>query len=80
MKKSIILTATIMSLILGACNSSSNKGGPTDKNAPQTFSLDTIKLKSGVTFYECPMNPEVISDKPGQCPKCGMDLSEMKKH
>jgi hypothetical protein len=26
------------------------------------------------TLYTCPMHPEVISDKPGQCPKCGMDL------
>lgn len=24
--------------------------------------------------YTCPMHPEVISDKPGECPKCGMDL------
>jgi membrane fusion protein, copper/silver efflux system len=24
--------------------------------------------------YTCPMHPEVISDKPGKCPKCGMDL------
>jgi hypothetical protein len=24
--------------------------------------------------YTCPMHPEVISDKPGSCPKCGMDL------
>lgn len=24
--------------------------------------------------YQCPMHPEVISDKPGTCPKCGMDL------
>jgi Cu+-exporting ATPase len=24
--------------------------------------------------YTCPMHPEVISDKPGPCPKCGMDL------
>jgi hypothetical protein len=24
--------------------------------------------------YTCPMHPEVTSDKPGQCPKCGMDL------
>lgn len=26
--------------------------------------------------YTCPMHPEVQSDKPGQCPKCGMDLVE----
>ena len=24
--------------------------------------------------YTCPMHPEVTSDKPGQCPKCGMAL------
>ncbi|CAN5615539.1 hypothetical protein BH10BAC5_BH10BAC5_02230 [soil metagenome] len=24
--------------------------------------------------YTCPMHPEVMQDKPGTCPKCGMDL------
>ncbi len=24
--------------------------------------------------YACPMDPEVVSDHPGSCPKCGMDL------
>lgn len=24
--------------------------------------------------YTCPMHPEVISDKPGKCPKCKMNL------
>ncbi len=27
--------------------------------------------------YICPMHPDVISDKPGNCPKCGMDLVEV---
>ena len=26
------------------------------------------------TVYTCTMHPEVISDKPGKCPKCGMEL------
>jgi Cu(I)/Ag(I) efflux system membrane fusion protein len=28
--------------------------------------------------YTCPMHPEVISDKPGKCPKCGMNLIPIK--
>ncbi len=28
--------------------------------------------------YSCPMDPEVVSNKPGKCPKCGMDLVEKK--
>ena len=28
--------------------------------------------------YTCTMHPEVVSDKPGKCPKCGMDLVLMK--
>ncbi|OYZ47287.1 MAG: hypothetical protein B7Y19_07935, partial [Sphingobacteriales bacterium 24-40-4] len=26
------------------------------------------------TIYTCPMHPEIQSDKPGNCPKCGMKL------
>ena len=29
--------------------------------------------------YTCPMHPEVISNKPGTCPQCGMDLVEKKQ-
>jgi transcription initiation factor IIE alpha subunit len=30
------------------------------------------------TKYTCPMHSEVILDKPGKCPKCGMTLVKMK--
>jgi hypothetical protein len=29
--------------------------------------------------YSCPMHPDVVSDKPGKCSKCGMDLIKSKK-
>ena len=29
------------------------------------------------TRYTCPMHPEVISDRPAPCPKCGMALEPM---
>ncbi len=25
-------------------------------------------------YYTCPMHPEIVNDKPGSCPKCGMAL------
>ena len=28
--------------------------------------------------YICPMHPDVRTDKPGSCPKCGMNLIEVK--
>ncbi len=31
------------------------------------------ELKQGAV-YTCPMHPEIISDQPGSCPKCGMAL------
>jgi RND family efflux transporter MFP subunit len=31
------------------------------------------------TVYTCPMHPEVISDEPGVCAKCNMDLGPMDK-
>src|SRR6266446_3423345 len=28
--------------------------------------------------YTCPMHPEVVTDYPGKCPKCGMTLVPLK--
>ena len=44
-----------------------------------TLAPDTAKakkVKPAKVQYTCPMHPEVISEKPGKCPKCGMTLEK----
>lgn len=30
--------------------------------------------REGGVLYQCPMHPEIVQDRPGSCPICGMDL------
>ena len=40
-------------------------------NQGQTMSMFQ---SSGTGGFTCPMHPDVRSDQPGRCPKCGMNL------
>lgn len=64
MKKIIlsIMAIAIVALVAISCENKNN-------NIPENTHTTTQQ-------YTCPMHPEVISDKPGSCPKCGMDLVE----
>jgi len=33
-----------------------------------------VKKVSEKVVYTCPMHPEILKDKPGKCPTCGMNL------
>ncbi|MBS1528135.1 MAG: hypothetical protein JST19_20985 [Bacteroidetes bacterium] len=37
------------------------------------------KVKTAKVLYTCPMHPDVISDKPGKCPKPGCGMTLVKK-
>ncbi|MEY8760308.1 multicopper oxidase domain-containing protein [Chryseobacterium sp. MD-1] len=37
---------------------------------------NTVKRSDSQKIYTCPMHPEITSDQPGKCPKCGMELVE----
>ena len=41
---------------------------------PAPTSQDGAPIKGSQASYVCPMHPEVTSDEPGKCPKCGMAL------
>lgn len=80
MKKKIFIPAVAFAFIFGACINSSNTDEKiSTNNAATTQNLDTTKLAKGSVFYQCPMHPEVTSDKAGSCSKCGMDLEKVEK-
>lgn len=62
MKTKLVLAVIVGSMItFAACHSSTKQETKSTEQA--------VKVQ-----YTCSMHPEVISDKPGKCPKCGMDL------
>ena len=50
---------------------------PPDKTLAMVAQMDdpaAMPEGAGPVTYACPMHPEVTSDRPGRCPKCGMKL------
>jgi len=47
-------------------------------NATKTDPKTDVQAENVEVYYTCTMHPEVQSDKPGKCPKCGMELVEVK--
>ncbi len=44
---------------------------------PHPPATRTAPPRSGAAQYTCPMHPEIVRDKPGRCPICGMHLEPL---
>jgi PBP1b-binding outer membrane lipoprotein LpoB len=86
MRKAIGLTAVIVLFIAGVvlvvsgC-SNSKPAANAETAAAVSAAPVTVSAASGAAstavkkvLYTCPMHPQIISDKPGKCPICGMTL------
>ena len=49
------------------------------QNSEKTESADTTHGGHGNVYYTCSMHPQVMQEKPGNCPICGMKLIEVTK-
>jgi hypothetical protein len=56
-----------------------NAGWYDNPKGTVAYRVDGPKEEEGAMEYVCPMHPEVRQDKPGNCPKCGMELKPEKK-
>lgn len=50
---------------------------PKEKLSTEACSEDSCTIQSSLTQYTCPMHPDIIKDKPGSCPICGMALEPL---
>jgi len=74
MKKVFLVAAVLLSFafVFTACNDNDNKAKAEQDN--KTVSEQLAKDE----MYTCTMHNEVMSDHPGECPKCEMKLVKQK--
>lgn len=71
MKRNILFQLTCIVFFISAISCSN-----TSTSQKETTSLTDSTSLQTTSLYICPMDTEVQSDKPGTCPKCGMDLEK----
>ncbi|MBO3272093.1 heavy metal-binding domain-containing protein [Hymenobacter defluvii] len=78
--KSILLHGFALASLLLATGCSDKGSAPTDTTTstttaqPASTDVHGPAVEPKAAQYTCPMHPDVVSDHPGKCPKCGMAL------
>ena len=83
----------MISIGFTGCSKDNNEAKVSDKQTQQTtekkdakdlsiirdksVSVDSLDVDKDGNLYQCQMDYDVISDKPGTCPKCGMQLNKV---
>lgn len=71
MKKTLIWAIGLALIVFAATGCGKQEQGGRASATP----IDTSQtVQPAAAVYYCPMDPEIVSDKPGKCSKCGMDL------
>jgi multidrug efflux pump subunit AcrA (membrane-fusion protein) len=66
----VVLLAMVMVPAMG-CSKRTKTGGEALRQGSGQAATSSAKT---VGRYHCPMHPQIVSEKPGECPICGMDL------
>ncbi len=74
--KSLVLLVAVLSLAaIGGCahkNASEDMG----MKSGDSMGMNHPTTQPMMAMYTCEMHPDVTSNQPGKCPKCGMVLTQ----
>jgi hypothetical protein len=70
----IITAFIVLSFSAMSQEMKSHKHNMDSTKVEKTMSQKQHKDAAEIVKYTCPMHPEIITNKPGKCPKCGMTL------
>jgi Cu(I)/Ag(I) efflux system membrane fusion protein/cobalt-zinc-cadmium efflux system membrane fusion protein len=73
-KIAVICLAALAVILFASCKAKSGPAATAGAGGQEPGQVAKAKPTSEKTIYHCPMHPTYTSDKPGDCPICGMKL------
>ncbi len=76
MRKGWIILAALALVVLTITGCGKKEESGQSQTKPVDTALTAPAVEPAAAVYYCPMDTDVVSDKPGKCSKCGMNLIE----